>query len=212
MIVVIDLMGKQPPPTWKSLFPFFFFNGLKSHSWLNSGCWSFLHKQFLMQFGLTFLQSVFLILSYTDANCHWSSCVKCRLVFLLSGCSVHSSECLEKENEELHAAQQDATERLQEQHQKDLAELEQRLQAAYQAEWDKVHLTYQEDVDRCKALMQQQVGPTFSHLFNRTTISLVKLRHQQRHTFYQCCEFRPHLHDLHLVWNCMFSATIWPIE
>lgn len=73
-------------------------------------------------------------------------------------CSVHSSERLEKEKDELRVALEDALHRLQDQHQKDLAELEQRLQAFYQAEWDKVHLTYQEEADKCKTLMQQQMG------------------------------------------------------
>ncbi|XP_071313910.1 microtubule-associated tumor suppressor 1 homolog A isoform X3 [Trachinotus anak] len=73
-------------------------------------------------------------------------------------CSVHSSERLEKEKEELRVALEDALQKLQEQHQKDVAELEQRLQAFYQAEWDKVHLTYQEEADKCKNLMQQQMG------------------------------------------------------
>ncbi|XP_050928130.1 microtubule-associated tumor suppressor 1 homolog A isoform X1 [Lates calcarifer] len=73
-------------------------------------------------------------------------------------CSIHSSERLEKEKEELRVALEDALHKLQEQHQKDVAELEQRLQAFYQAEWDKVHLTYQEEADKCKTLMQQQMG------------------------------------------------------
>lgn len=72
-------------------------------------------------------------------------------------CSVHSSERLEKEKEDLRVALEDALQNLQQQHQKDLAELEQRLQAFYQAEWDKVHLTYQEEADKCKTLMQQQM-------------------------------------------------------
>ncbi|XP_070818614.1 microtubule-associated tumor suppressor 1 homolog A isoform X2 [Chaetodon trifascialis] len=72
-------------------------------------------------------------------------------------CSVHSSERLEKEKDELRVALEDALQKLQEQHQKDLAELEHRLQTFYQAEWDKVHLTYQEEADKCKTLMQQQM-------------------------------------------------------
>ncbi|XP_047440794.1 microtubule-associated tumor suppressor 1 homolog A isoform X2 [Mugil cephalus] len=72
-------------------------------------------------------------------------------------CSVHSSERLEKEKEELRVSLEDALQRLQDQHQNDLSELEQRLQAFYQAEWDKVHLTYQEEADKCKTLMQQQM-------------------------------------------------------
>ncbi|XP_038554492.1 microtubule-associated tumor suppressor 1 homolog A isoform X1 [Micropterus salmoides] len=73
-------------------------------------------------------------------------------------CSVHSSELLEKEKDELRVALEEALQKLQEQHQKDLTELEQRLQAFYQAEWDKVHLTYQEEADKCKTLMQKQMG------------------------------------------------------
>ncbi|XP_035804959.2 microtubule-associated tumor suppressor 1 homolog A isoform X2 [Amphiprion ocellaris] len=72
-------------------------------------------------------------------------------------CSVHSSERLEKEKEDLRVSLEDALQNLQEQHQQDLAELEKRLQAFYQAEWDKVHLTYQEEADKCKTLMQQQM-------------------------------------------------------
>nr|XP_046262223.1 microtubule-associated tumor suppressor 1 homolog A isoform X2 [Scatophagus argus] len=73
-------------------------------------------------------------------------------------CSVHSSERLEKERDELRVALEDTLQKVQKQHQKDLAELEERLQAFYQAEWDKVHLSYQEEADKCKTLMQQQIG------------------------------------------------------
>lgn len=72
-------------------------------------------------------------------------------------CSVQSSELLEKEKEELQASLEEALQNVQEQHQKDLVQLEQRLQAFYQAEWDKVHQSYQEEADKCKGLMQQQV-------------------------------------------------------
>ncbi|KAG8004222.1 Microtubule-associated tumor suppressor 1-like protein A [Nibea albiflora] len=72
-------------------------------------------------------------------------------------CSIHSSERLEKEKDELRVALEDALQKLQEQHQKDLAELEQRLQTFYQAEWDKIHFTYQEEADKCKTLMQHQM-------------------------------------------------------
>ncbi|XP_015226551.1 PREDICTED: microtubule-associated tumor suppressor 1 homolog isoform X2 [Cyprinodon variegatus] len=71
--------------------------------------------------------------------------------------SVHSSECLEREKEELHAALHHATQKLQEEHRKELAELEQRLQAAHRAEWDHVQLTYQEEANKYKTLMQQQM-------------------------------------------------------
>ncbi|XP_008417906.1 microtubule-associated tumor suppressor 1 homolog A isoform X2 [Poecilia reticulata] len=72
-------------------------------------------------------------------------------------CSVHSSECLEKEKEGLRAALQDATRRLQEEHQQELADLEQKLQAVHRAEWDHVHLNYQEEANKYKVLMQQQM-------------------------------------------------------
>lgn len=73
--------------------------------------------------------------------------------------SVRSSERLEKEKEDLRVSLEEALQKVQEQHRRDVAELEQRLQAFYQAEWDKVHLTYQEEADKCKTLMQQQVCP-----------------------------------------------------
>ncbi|XP_019936896.1 microtubule-associated tumor suppressor 1 homolog A isoform X5 [Paralichthys olivaceus] len=73
-------------------------------------------------------------------------------------CSIHSSECLEREKQELRVTLEDAVQKLQEQHQRDVAELEQKLQAFYQVEWDKVHITYQEEADKCKTLMQQQMG------------------------------------------------------
>ncbi|XP_077957627.1 microtubule-associated tumor suppressor 1 homolog A isoform X4 [Gasterosteus aculeatus] len=72
-------------------------------------------------------------------------------------CSVHSSERLEQEKDELRVALQEALHKLQEKHRNDMVELEQRLQAFYQAEWDKVHLIYQEETDKCKTLMQQQL-------------------------------------------------------
>ncbi|XP_068181437.1 microtubule-associated tumor suppressor 1 homolog A isoform X2 [Antennarius striatus] len=72
-------------------------------------------------------------------------------------CSVQSSELLEKEKEELRVALEGALQKLQEQHQKDLVELEQRLQAFYQTEWDKAHLTYQEEANKCRRLMEQQI-------------------------------------------------------
>ena len=55
-------------------------------------------------------------------------------------------------------ALEDALRRLEEQHHDELAQLEVRLQAFYQAEWDKVHLTYQQEADKCRTLMEQQVG------------------------------------------------------
>ncbi|XP_059919524.1 microtubule-associated tumor suppressor 1 homolog A isoform X5 [Gadus macrocephalus] len=73
-------------------------------------------------------------------------------------CSATSCERLEKEKEEVRASLADALRRLEEQHQEELAQLEARLQAFYQAEWDKVHRTYQEEADKCRTLMEQQLG------------------------------------------------------
>ena len=53
--------------------------------------------------------------------------------------------------------------KVQEQHGSQLAQLEDRLQTFYQAEWDKVHLTYQQEADKYKALMEQQVRKTGTH-------------------------------------------------
>lgn len=78
-------------------------------------------------------------------------------VFCSSESSAESSARLEKEKEELRFALDDALRKLQEQHQKDLVELERRLQAFYQAEWDKVHQTYQQEAEKCQGLMQMQV-------------------------------------------------------
>lgn len=99
---------------------------------------------------------------------HNASCpLSPRWNFVFPVSSVHSSERLEKENEELRVALEDALHTLQGKHRNDLAELEQRLQAFYQAERDKVHLSYQEEADKCRSLMQQQVGlcSTFRFVF-----------------------------------------------
>ncbi|CAL8357277.1 unnamed protein product [Merluccius merluccius] len=73
-------------------------------------------------------------------------------------CSTTSCERLEKEKEEVRVSLEDALRRLEEQHHDELAQLEVRLQAFYQAEWDKVHLTYQQEADKCRTLMEQQIG------------------------------------------------------
>ncbi|XP_061642968.1 microtubule-associated tumor suppressor 1 homolog A isoform X2 [Phyllopteryx taeniolatus] len=72
-------------------------------------------------------------------------------------CSVSSSEQLEKEKQDLQDGLECAMGRLHEQHQKDLEEMEQRLQVFYQAECDKGHLSYQEEADKVKALLQKQM-------------------------------------------------------
>jgi len=90
-------------------------------------------------------------------------------------CSTTSCERLEKEKEEVQASLEDALRRLEEQHQQELAQLEARLQAFYQAEWDKVHLTYQEQADKCRALMEQQVGVSRSRSLSLSLLSLLSL-------------------------------------
>nr|XP_057919286.1 microtubule-associated tumor suppressor 1 homolog A isoform X2 [Doryrhamphus excisus] len=72
--------------------------------------------------------------------------------------SVNSSEQLAKEKQDLQNVLDNAMQRLQEQHQQDLEEMEKRLQVSYQAECDKVHLGYQEEANKHKALLQQQMA------------------------------------------------------
>ncbi|KAJ8281260.1 hypothetical protein GJAV_G00065480 [Gymnothorax javanicus] len=65
---------------------------------------------------------------------------------------------LEREKEELRAAFEGALQKAQEQHCSDLAELEEQLTAFYSAEWEKVHKAYQQEADKCKNRMLQQVN------------------------------------------------------
>lgn len=58
--------------------------------------------------------------------------------------------------------------KLQEQHQNELQQLEEGLQEFYSAEWEKTHQAYQKEADKCRVLMQQQVsitraGPCLHH-------------------------------------------------
>ena len=71
--------------------------------------------------------------------------------------SVSCCERLEKEKEEARLTFEETLQTLQEEHQNDLTQLEERLRAFYSAEWDKTHQAYQEEADKCRALMQQQV-------------------------------------------------------
>ncbi|XP_036407419.1 microtubule-associated tumor suppressor 1 homolog A isoform X2 [Megalops cyprinoides] len=71
--------------------------------------------------------------------------------------SATSCETLEKEKDELHVTFEGVLQKVQEQHQSDLADLEERLKAFYSAEWEKVHEAYQEEADKYKNQMQQQV-------------------------------------------------------
>ena len=66
---------------------------------------------------------------------------------------------------------------VQEQHGSQLAQLEDRLQTFYQAEWDKVHLTYQQEADKYKALMEQQVRKTETHTHTHTHTLRAHLYH-----------------------------------
>ncbi|XP_039521577.1 microtubule-associated tumor suppressor 1 homolog A isoform X5 [Pimephales promelas] len=71
--------------------------------------------------------------------------------------SAYSCERLEQEKEELRVAFDGVLQKVQEQHHLDLADLEERLKTFYSTEWEKVHQTYQEEADKCKAQMEQQI-------------------------------------------------------
>lgn len=73
--------------------------------------------------------------------------------------SVVCCERLECEKVSVCAQLDAAVLALQQQHQAELAQLEERLRDFYSAEWDKAHQVYQDEADRCTALMRQQVGP-----------------------------------------------------
>ncbi|XP_052426235.1 microtubule-associated tumor suppressor 1 homolog [Carassius gibelio] len=73
------------------------------------------------------------------------------------GNSVSCCEQLEREKEEVRASLEALFQKLQEQHQKELQQLEERLKDFYSAEWDKTHVAYQREADKCRAFMQQQV-------------------------------------------------------
>lgn len=73
---------------------------------------------------------------------------------------ISSSQCcerLQKEKEEVRVSLEETVRRVQRDHQAELTGLEERLKAFYQAEWDKVHQAYQEEADKCRALMEQQL-------------------------------------------------------
>ncbi|XP_062378869.1 microtubule-associated tumor suppressor 1 isoform X2 [Sardina pilchardus] len=71
--------------------------------------------------------------------------------------SVSCCERLEKEKEEAQLTFEETLQKLREEHQEELVQLEERLRTFYSAEWDKTHQAYQEEADKCRALMQQQV-------------------------------------------------------
>ncbi|XP_066518137.1 microtubule-associated tumor suppressor 1 homolog [Hoplias malabaricus] len=71
--------------------------------------------------------------------------------------SVSCCERERKEKEEVCVALEAAVCKLQQQHQAELAQLEDTLRDFYSAEWDKTHQAYQDEADKYRALMQQQV-------------------------------------------------------
>nr|XP_055061682.1 microtubule-associated tumor suppressor 1 homolog [Misgurnus anguillicaudatus] len=73
------------------------------------------------------------------------------------GNSISCCEQLEKDKEEVRVSLEAFLQKLQEQHQTELQQLEERLKEFYSAEWDKTHQAYQKEADKCRALMQQQV-------------------------------------------------------
>lgn len=70
---------------------------------------------------------------------------------------MQSCERLEKEKEGLHTAFDGVLQKVQEQHHLDLADLEERLKTFYSTEWEKISQSYQEEAEKYKALMEQQV-------------------------------------------------------
>uniref|UniRef100_A0A671N854 Microtubule associated tumor suppressor 1b n=1 Tax=Sinocyclocheilus anshuiensis TaxID=1608454 RepID=A0A671N854_9TELE len=83
----------------------------------------------------------------------------CLIFCLLSRCnSISCCEQLEREKEEVRVTLEALFQKLKEQHQTELQQLEERLKDFYSAEWDKTHEAYQREADKCRALMQQQVG------------------------------------------------------
>lgn len=73
------------------------------------------------------------------------------------GNSISCCEQLERDKEEVRVSLEAFLQKLQEQHQTELQQLEERLNEFYSAEWDKTHQAYQKEADKCRALMQQQV-------------------------------------------------------
>lgn len=71
--------------------------------------------------------------------------------------SSHCCERLQKEKEEVRVGLEEALNRLQETHKEELVQLEDRLRGFYQTEWDKAQQMYQEEADKYRVLMEQQV-------------------------------------------------------
>uniref|UniRef100_A0A4W5PZC0 Microtubule associated tumor suppressor 1b n=1 Tax=Hucho hucho TaxID=62062 RepID=A0A4W5PZC0_9TELE len=87
---------------------------------------------------------------------------------------ISSSQCcerLQKEKEEVRVSLEEAVQRVQRDHQAELTGLEERLKVFYQAEWDKVHQAYQEEADKCRTLMEQQVISLSLFLYHYLSLS-----------------------------------------
>ena len=68
--------------------------------------------------------------------------------------------------------------KLQQQHQAELTQLEETLRDFYSAEWDKTHQAYQEEADKCRAFMQQQVGHVPNqHVLHYATVPVEHVHH-----------------------------------
>ncbi|KAJ8262333.1 hypothetical protein GJAV_G00165260 [Gymnothorax javanicus] len=98
-----------------------------------------------------------------------------------------SCEALQREKDELRVAFEGILQKVQQQHQSDMADLEERLKAFYSAEWEKVHQAYQEEADRCRGQMELQLEDLKSkHEASRTELegrhaeSLETLRQQYK--------------------------------
>lgn len=114
----------------------------------------FLYLPSLIPFVFTFLHSLSLFpLPHPSPSSH-----------PLAAGSVSSCERLEKEKEEARLTFEETVQKLREEHQTELTQLEERLRAFYSAEWDKTHQAYQEEANKCRALMQQQVKIAGQHV------------------------------------------------
>uniref|UniRef100_A0A8C9UXA7 Microtubule-associated tumor suppressor 1 n=2 Tax=Scleropages formosus TaxID=113540 RepID=A0A8C9UXA7_SCLFO len=104
--------------------------------------------------------------------------------------STSSCELLQQEKEELRVTLEGVLQKVQEQHQQDLADLEDRLKAFYSDQWEELHQAYQKEADRCRNLMQQQVDELRSrHEAQRSTVeashaeAIEKLKEQYEASF-----------------------------
>ncbi|XP_077466495.1 uncharacterized protein LOC144082895 isoform X3 [Stigmatopora argus] len=95
--------------------------------------------------------------------------------------AVNSSQRLEKEKQDLQDALDSAMQRMKEQHQKDNEEMEQKLQLFYQSEFDKLHLSHQEEADESKAVLEKQIDQLkVSHDFIKLELEKSHVEQMQR--------------------------------